>query len=134
MVRLWVSPTRLLARRQQVLWRFARGVDGKIPLSPRHSGRKTEIDRIGAGVEHQAECVLLIFMDHTSKPFFFRVSPVGQSSLRGEPMDLGVRVELLLAQNRMRATKGDHAMGKPENLLMLFKIIPVIQLISLSWQ
>ena len=40
-------------------------------------------------------------------------------------MDPGVRVELLLAQNRMGATKGDHAAGKPVNFLMLLKIGPV---------
>src|ERR1019366_6628955 len=102
-----------------------RGVNGQMPPSPRQYGGQTEIDRISAGIEHQAKCVLLIFMDQTGKLFFFRVGPVGHSSLRAKPMDLGVRVELLLAQNRMGTTKGDHAVGKPVYLLMLFKMGPV---------
>ena len=64
-------------------------------------------------------------MDQTCKLFFFRVGPVGQSSFRTKPADLGVRIELFLAQHRMRRAKGDHAAGKLVNLLMLFKFVPV---------
>src|SRR5579872_1615971 len=64
-------------------------------------------------------------MDQTSELFAFGVGPVGQPSLRAKPVNLCVRVELLLAQNRMSATKGDHAPGKAVNLLMLFQTAPV---------
>src|ERR1035438_5137284 len=96
-----------------------------MPPGPRRYGGQTEIDRIGAGIEHQAKCALLIFLDETGKLFFFRVSPVGHTTLRAKPMDLGVRVELLLAQNRMRTTKGDHATGEAEEFLVLFQTTPV---------
>ena len=35
------------------------------------------------------------------------------------------RVEVLLTQNRMRASKGEHAVSEPVNFLMLFEIGPV---------
>ena len=53
MVSLWIFPKRFLARSKQILWRFARGVNRQIPPSPRRYGGQTEIDRIGAGIEHQ---------------------------------------------------------------------------------
>jgi hypothetical protein len=77
---LWIFPKRFLARSNQILWRFARGVNGQMPPSPRQYGGQTEIDRIDAGIEHQAKRPLLIFMDQTGKLLFFRVSPVGRSS------------------------------------------------------
>ena len=46
--------------------------------------------------------------------------------MRAEPLDLGVRVELLLAQNRMGTTKGDHATGEAENVPVLFQTSPVM--------
>ena len=94
-------PKRFPARSEQILWHFARGVSGQMPPSPWQYGGQTEINRIRAGIEHQAKCVLLIFIDQTGKLFCFRVGPVGQSSLRAKPMDLGVRIELLLTQNGM---------------------------------
>src|SRR4030065_2315904 len=97
-----------------------------MPPNPRQYGGQTKIDRIGAGIEHQAKCALLIFMDQTGKLFCFRVGPVGQSSSRAKPMDLVVRLELLLAQNRMGATKGDHATGEAENIPVLFQTAPVM--------
>ena len=45
--------------------------------------------------------MLRVFMDQTGKLFFSRVAPVGQFSLRIKPMNLGVCVELLPAQDRM---------------------------------
>ena len=61
----------------------------------------------------------------TGKVLFIRVSPIWRAALRSKPMDLGVRVELLLAQNRVGQSEGDHAPGKPINLLMLFKVSPI---------
>ena len=97
-----------------------------MPPGSRKRAGQLEIDRIGAGIEHEEKCALLIFMDQTGKLSFFRVGPVGQSSLRAEPMDLGVRVELLLTQNRMRSTKGDHATGEVEDFSVLFQAVPVM--------
>ena len=125
MVSLWIFPKRFLARSKQILRRFARSVSGQMPPSPRRYGGQTETDRISTGIEHQAKCALLIFMDQTCKLFFFRVGPVGQSSLWGKPMDLGVRIELFLTQNRMGAAKCDHALDKPVDLPMPFKMGPV---------
>ena len=87
---------------------------------------KRKSTHIGAGIEHQEKRALSVFLDQAGKLLCFRVGPVGQIPLRAEPMDLGVRVELLLTQNRMRSTKGDHAAGKPVNLPVLFQIAPVI--------
>ena len=83
------------------------GVDGQMPPSLGRQGGQSEINRSGAGIEHQAKCVLLVFVDQTGKLFFFRVGPVGQSSLRAKPLYLAIRVELLLTQNRMGTTKGE---------------------------
>ena len=44
---------------------------------PRQVGGQAEIDRVGAGIEHQVKCALFVFMEQTGKLFFFRVSPVG---------------------------------------------------------
>ena len=77
---LWIFPKRFLARGKQILWRFARGVNGQVPPNPRQYGGQTEIDRIGAGIEHQAKCALLIFMDQAGKLPFFRIGPVWWSS------------------------------------------------------
>ena len=123
---MWIFPKRFLAGSKQILWRFARGVNGQMPPGHWQYGGQTEIDRIGAGIEHQAKSALLIFMDQTGKLFFFRVGPVGQSSLRAKPMDLGVRVESLLTQNRMGTTKGDHATREAENVPVLFHAAPVM--------
>src|SRR5579863_171313 len=41
-------------------------------------------------------------------------------------MDLGVGVELLLTQNRMRTTKGNHSTGEAENVTVLFETEPVV--------
>src|SRR5208283_455964 len=41
-------------------------------------------------------------------------------------MDLGVCVELLLTQNRMGTTKGDHATSEAENFPVLFEAAPVM--------
>ena len=97
-----------------------------MPPGPRQGGGQNEIGRIGAGIEHQAKRVLPVFMDQAGKLFFFRVSPVGQSPLRAKPTDLGVRIKLLLAQNRMGAAKGDHAAGEAKNFPVLFQTAPVI--------
>src|ERR1019366_7797886 len=79
----------------------------------------------GAGIEHQAKYALLIFVDQTGELLFFRVSPVGRDTVRAEPTDLGVRVELLLTQNRMRSTKGNHAAGEAVHFLVLLQLAPV---------
>ena len=73
---MWIFPKWFLARSKQILWRFARGVNGHVPPSPRHYGGQTEVDRIDAGIEHQAKCALLIFMDQTGKQFFVTVHGV----------------------------------------------------------
>ena len=77
MVSLWIFPKRFLARGKQILWRFVRGVNSQMPPSLRQYGGQPEIDRIGASIEHQAKCALLIFMDQTAKLFFLRISPLG---------------------------------------------------------
>ena len=97
MVIVRVIPKRFLTRSKQVLGRFAGGVNSLMPPSPRRNGGQTEIDRIAAGIKHQAQCALVIFVDQTGKLFFFRVSPVGQAPARPEPMDFGIRIELFLA-------------------------------------
>ena len=71
MVTLWVFPKRFFTRSKQIVWRFARGVNGQVPPSPRQHARQTEIDRIGAGIEHQAKGAMLIFVNQTGKLFFF---------------------------------------------------------------
>ena len=68
---------RFLARSKQILWRFARGVNGQMPPGPRGYGEQTEIYRIGAGIKHQVKCALLIFMDQAGKLFFFGSSQLG---------------------------------------------------------
>ena len=120
MVSLGFFPKRLLARSKQILWRFVRGVNGQIPPSPRRYKGQTEIDRLGSGIEHQQKGARLIFMDQTGEMLFFRVGPVGQSPLGAKPMNLGIRVELPLTQNRMGTTKGDHATGEAENIPVPF--------------
>jgi len=118
-----IFPDRFLPRGTQVLWRFPRRVNGQTPPSPRRYGGQTEIDRIGAGIEHSGTGRGAHLRGSDRQPVFPRVGPVRASSLRAKPMDLGIRVELFLAQHRMRRAKGDHAAGKPVNLLMLFKCV-----------
>ena len=65
-------------------------------------------------------------MDDTGNPVLFWVGPVRQSPLRAEPADLGVRVELLLAEDRMGKAKGDHPTGEPENFPVFLEAAPVI--------
>ncbi len=125
-ISLAIFPKRFLARIKQVLWRFAGGINGQMPLRLRERGGQTEIARIGACIEHQVKCALIVFMDQTRKLFFTRVSPVGQSPMRAKPVDLGIRVELLLTQNRMGPTKGDHATSESKNFPVLFEAAPVI--------
>ena len=60
---MWIFTKRFLARSKEVLWRIARGVNGQMPPSPGRYGGQTEIDRIATGIEHQAKCALLIFVD-----------------------------------------------------------------------
>ena len=95
MVRLWILRRRFLARNKQMLWCLARGVNGQLPSSSMQYGGQTEINRIGAGIEHQVQSVALIFLDQTGKLFLLRAGPVGQSSLRRKPMNLSILVELL---------------------------------------
>jgi hypothetical protein len=105
---VWIFTKRFLARSKEVLWGFTRGVNGQTPTSPRRYRGQTEIDRI------------------VPNPLFFRVSPVGQSPTRAKPVDLGVRVELFLAQNWMGTAKGHHTTGETENFPVLIQTAPVI--------
>ncbi len=57
--------------------------------------------------------------------FALWVCPVGQSSLRVKPMNLGIGVELILAQNRIRPAESDHATRESEDLSVLFQKAPV---------
>ena len=53
----------------------SRGVSQEVSAARCHrapgGAGQTEIDRISTGIEHQAKCALLIFMDQTCKLFFF---------------------------------------------------------------
>jgi hypothetical protein len=51
------------------VWRFTKGINRQMPLSPGRYGRQTEINRINACIEHEAYCALLIFMDQTGEVF-----------------------------------------------------------------
>src|SRR5450759_4718967 len=125
MVSLRMVQERLLTCGKQVSRYFATRGHCEAPMSAIRCGWHAEIDRIGTSIEHQAKRVLLIFMDQTGELFFFRVDPVGQSSLWAKPMYLGVRVELLLAQNRMGTTKSNHPLGETVNFPVLLQKVPV---------
>ncbi len=59
----WIFPKRFVTRSKQIVGRFARGVDGQMPPSPRQYGGQIEIDRVGAGIEHQTQGLVLAFME-----------------------------------------------------------------------
>ena len=125
MVSQWIFARRFLARSKHILRCFVRGVRGQMPSNSRRYGRQIEINCVSAGIEYQAKCALIIFLDQASELLFFRVGPVGQSPMRAKPMDLSIRIELFLAQNRMGATKGDHATSEVVDFLMPFEKGPV---------
>jgi hypothetical protein len=53
-VGLWIFQQLFLTRGKQIKWRFIKGVNRQMPLSPARRGRQTEINGIGAGIEQEA--------------------------------------------------------------------------------
>jgi len=51
---LWIFQQLFLTRGKQIKWRFIKGVNRQMPLSPARRGRQTEINGIGAGIEQEA--------------------------------------------------------------------------------
>lgn len=64
--------------------RVARGVHGQMPLSPRQDRGQPEVDPLGTGIDQQAQCARLIFMDQTGELSCVRVS----SDLHSRPLFL----------------------------------------------
>ena len=54
--------------------RVARGVHGQMPPNPRPHGEQPAIDRLHTGIDQQAECMRLIFVDQTGELSCVRVS------------------------------------------------------------
>ena len=53
-VGLRILQKRFLACGKQIVWRFTKGINRQMPLSPGRHGRQMEINRIGTGIEHEA--------------------------------------------------------------------------------
>jgi hypothetical protein len=96
-----------------------------VPPGAIWQGGQVKVDRLFAGIEHEIYRPVLIFVDQARQLLFFRVSPMGQVSVRAEPVDLSIRIEVLHTEHRMGSTKGDQATGESVYLLMLLKTVPV---------
>src|SRR5919198_6742835 len=97
-----------------------------MPACPIWRWWEKKVDRLGTGIEHQVQAVVLVFIELAGKALLVRVSPGGDSSLWAKPVDLGVRIECLLTQDRVRAPEGDQATGEARDLRVPFQVAPVI--------
>ncbi len=126
LIRLRLVHERFIARAKHVVWRVVRRVHGEVPPGASWHGWQVKGGRLSAGIEHEIQRLVFAFVDQAGQLLFFRIRPVGQVPVWAEPLDLGVRVEMLLTQHRMGTTKGDHATGEAENFPMLFQPAPVM--------
>src|SRR6476469_6257774 len=126
LIHLRLGHKRLLARGTVILWCVATRIHRKAPGSAIRRGRQAEGDSVSAGIEHEVQGILFAFIDQAGKLLRVRISPVRQVPVRAEPMDLGIRVEMLGAQDRMGATKGNQASGEAVHLLIPVQMAPVV--------
>jgi hypothetical protein len=115
-----------VARNTQVVRRCTCGVHGQMPACLLWRRWEQKVDRLGTGIAHQGQAVVLVFIELAGKALLVRVSPGEDSPGWAAPVDLGVRIECLLTQDRVRAAEGDQATGEARDLLVPFQIVPGI--------